>query len=300
MSTSTEKFFKGVFTALVTPFYNNKIDYESLEKLVEYQISSGIQGLVLLGTTGESATLDEEERDELLKKVIKQINGRVPVLIGSGSNCTKKTIKLSQAAEALGADGLLIVAPYYNRPTQEGLYLHYEAIAKATQKPICLYSIPSRCGIEISVETVSKLKTNCPNIVAIKEAGGSCNRVSQLIKNCGSEFSVLSGDDALALPFFALGARGLISVSSNLICRPLVKMFQLANDNDLESASNINRQYYPFFRALTIETNPVPIKQFLHLAGVIKSPEVRLPLCPLSDKSLTAVKNVFESLHGFE
>ena len=300
MDISAQNLFKGVFTALITPFYNNKVDYESLEKLIEYQIASGIKGLVLLGTTGENATLDEHEHDELLQKAIQQINGRVSVLVGTGSNCTQKTIKLSQQAEKLGVDGLLIVAPYYNRPTQEGLYLHYETIAKATPKPICLYSIPSRCGVEISVETVSKLRQNCSNIVAIKEAGGSCNRVSQLIKDCGSDFSILSGDDALALPFFALGARGVISVASNLICRPLVKMFQLAGDNDLESASNINHQYYPLFRALTIETNPVPIKQFLYLAGVIKSAEVRLPLCPLSDKSLTVVKNVFESLHGFE
>ena len=300
MDTSAKKLFKGVFTALITPFYNGKIDYESLEKLIEYQISNGVQGLVLLGTTGESATLDEQEHDELLQKAIKQINGRVAVLIGTGSNCTQKTIKLSQQAEKLGTDGLLIVAPYYNRPTQEGLYRHYEAIARSTQKPICLYSIPSRCGVEISVETVCKLRQNYSNIIAIKEAGGSCNRVSQLIKDCDDDFNVLSGDDALALPFFALGARGVISVASNLICKPLVKMFRLANDNDLESASNVNHQYYPLFRALSIETNPVPIKQFLHLAGVIKSPEVRLPLCPLSDKSLTVVKNVFESLHGFE
>ena len=296
----TNQLFKGVFTALVTPFYKNEVDYDSLKNLIDHQIAGGVHGIVLMGTTGESATLEDAERRQILETAIAHINNRVPILIGTGSNCTQKSIKLSQEAEALGASGLLVVAPYYNKPTQEGLFLHYEAIAKATTKPICLYSIPSRCGIEIATQTVQRLRKTYKNIVAIKEAGGSCNRVSQLIKDNDKDFCVLSGDDALALPFFALGAKGVISVASNLITRPMVKMFQLSADNDLESASDINRQYYPLFRALTIETNPVPIKYFLFKAGLIKSPEVRLPLCSLSDNSLTLVHNVFESLHGFE
>lgn len=297
---NTNHLFKGVFTALVTPFYKNEVDYDSLKNLIDHQIAGGVHGIVLMGTTGECATLEPEERQKVLETAIAHIKGRVPILIGTGSNYTKKAIELSKQAEALGADGLLIVAPYYNKPTQEGLFLHYEAIAKATTKPICLYSIPSRCGIEIATETVVRLRKAYKNISAIKEAGGSCNRVSQLIKDNDSDFSVLCGDDALALPFFALGAKGVVSASANLITRPMVKMFQLSADNDLESASDINRQYYPFFRALTIETNPVPIKYFLFKAGLIKSPEVRLPLCSLSDNSLTLVHNVFESLHGFE
>jgi 4-hydroxy-tetrahydrodipicolinate synthase len=295
---TTDHLFKGVFTALITPFRNSEVDYDSLKNLIDHQINGGIHGIVLMGTTGECATLEDEERHQILKTAIAHINGRVPILIGTGSNCTKKSIQLSHEAEALGADGLLIVAPYYNKPTQEGLYLHYEAIAKATKKPICLYSIPSRCGVEIATDTVARLRNTYKNILAIKEAGGSCNRVSQLIKDNDRDFCVLCGDDALALPFFALGAKGVISAAANWITKPMVEMLQLSSNNDLESASNINRQYYPLFRALTIETNPVPIKYFLFKAGLIKSPEVRLPLCSLSDNSLTLVQNVFESLHG--
>ena len=299
-NTLSQKDLQGVFTALVTPFYKGEIDYESLEKLVEHQISSGIKGLVILGTTGESATLDPIERRELLTRVIQQIDHRVPVLVGTGSNCTRQALTLTQDAENMGADGFLVVTPYYNRPTQEGLYLHFEALAKATKKPICLYSIPSRCGVELSVETVVRLRKNYKNIIAIKEAGGSCNRVSQLIKENDADFNVICGDDTLALPFFALGAKGVISVASNWIAAPFAKMFDLASNNDLESAANINRQFYPLFKCLTIETNPVPIKQILYCAGIIKSPEVRLPLCPLSDNSLTVVNQVFESLHGLD
>lgn len=293
-----QKDLQGVLTALVTPFFEGKIDYTSLEKLVEYQLKEGIQGLVLLGTTGENSTLTDAERKQLLEFLIKQINHRIPVWIGTGSNCTQKAVQMTQEAADLGANGALIVTPYYNRPTQNGLYLHYEAIAQATSLPICLYSIPTRCGVEIEVDTVCKLRRKYKHIVGIKEAGGSCNRVSQLLKDNDNEFKILGGDDALALPFFALGAQGLISVASNWIVKPLVKMYQAAAQNDLEEASNINRKFYPLFRALTVETNPVPIKQFLYQAGIIRSPEVRLPLCPLSDKSLTVVNKVFESLHG--
>ena len=292
--------FQGIFTALVTPFYKNKVDYESLGKLIHFQIQEGVHGIVLMGTTGESATLSGQERREVLEFAKDCIGGRIPVIIGTGSNCTQKTIQLSQEAESLGADGLLIVAPYYNRPMQEGIYLHYKAIAESTNKPICLYSIPSRCGIEVATETVTRLRKDYKNIVAIKEAGGSCNRVSQLIKENDNDFSILSGDDALALPFFALGARGLVSVASNFLGKPLVKLFNYVSENDLEGASDINRLYYPLFRALTIETNPVPIKHLLLRAGLIKSSEVRLPLCPLSDKSLTVLDKMFESLHAIE
>lgn len=294
----THKLFSGVFTALVTPFKQGKVDYKSLEKLIEYQIEQGIRGLVLLGTTGESVTLDDDEHDTVLQQAIKRVGRRIPVVIGTGSNCTAKAIKLNRQAEELGADGVLMVTPYYNRPTQEGLFLHFEAIAKATSLPICLYSVPSRSGVELSVETVTRLQQSYSNVVAIKEAGGSCNRVSQLIKDTGASFNVLGGDDSLALPFFALGAHGLVSVATNWVVKPLVDMFQLSVDNNLEAASYINRQFYPLFRALTIETNPVPIKQVLYRAGLIETPEVRLPLSPLSDNSLTHINKVFESLHG--
>lgn len=294
----SHELFQGVFTALVTPFFAGKIDFDSLDKLIEHQIASGVQGIVLLGTTGESSTLEEKEREQLLRHALDHIDHRISVLIGTGCNCTKKTLKLSEEAFNLGADGVVIVAPYYNRPTQEGLYLHYKTIAQAIDKPICLYSNPSRCGVEIALDTIVHLRQEFKNISAIKEAGGSCNRVSQLIKDNDIQFKVLGGDDALALPFYALGAKGLVSVASNWIAKPLVDMFRLVADNDLESAASINRKFYPLFRALSIETNPVPIKQVLYEKGLIKSPEVRLPLCPLSDKNLTTVRQVIESLHG--
>ncbi len=290
--------FRGVFTALVTPFKNELVDFESLEKLVEYQISSGINGLVLLGTTGESATLEDSERTEVLKFILRIVKQRVPVLVGTGSNCTKKAIRYTIEAESLGADGALIVAPYYNRPTQSGLYLHFKAIAEACHMPICLYSIPSRCGVEIDVETISSLREKFSHIIGIKEAGGSCNRVAQIIKAVDKDFCVLSGDDALTLPFFALGARGLISVASNLAVKPLVDMMHHALTNNLEAAADINRRFYPFFRSLMVETNPVPIKQILYKAKLIASPEVRLPLSPLSDEHVRFMEKIFNSLQG--
>lgn len=294
----SHELFQGVFTALITPFLEGKIDFESLDKLIEHQITSGVQGIVLLGTTGESSTLDEKERGQLLRHALDHIDHQIPVLIGTGCNCTQKTLKLSEEAFDLGADGVIIVAPYYNRPTQEGLYLHYKTIAQAIDRPICLYSNPSRCGVEIALDTIVRLRQEFKNISAIKEAGGSCNRVSQLIKDNDAQFKVLGGDDALALPFYALGAQGLVSVASNWIAKPLVDMFRWVADNDLEGAAAINRKFYPLFRALCVETNPVPIKQVLFENGLIKSPEVRLPLCLLSDKSLTTVRQVIESLHG--
>lgn len=292
------KIFRGVYSALITPFKNGLIDFNSLKKLINHQIDSGINGLVLLGTTGESATLSDKERAEVLNFTIETINGRIPFLIGTGSNCTQKTIELTQQADNLGAHGMLIVAPYYNRPNQEGLFLHYSKIAESTTKPICLYSIPSRCGIEIGVDTILKLRQKHNNIVGIKEAGGSCNRISDIIKNLDKDFCVLSGDDSLTLPFLALGACGVVSVASNWLGKPLIEMFEKASQNDLESAANINRRYYPLFRALSIETNPVPIKYLLYRAGLIESPEVRLPLSPLQKTSIEHLDNVFQKIYA--
>ena len=286
----------GVYTALVTPFLDDRVDFDSLGNLVDYQISSGVNGLVVLGTTGESVTIEDSERTEILKYIIKRSNGRVPVIVGTGSSCTAKAIKYTIEAEKLGADGSLVVAPYYNKPNQSGLYLHYSKIAEAVKMPIILYSIPSRCGIEIDVETIKLLRNSHKNIVGIKEAGGSCNRVSQIVKELDDDFVILSGDDALTLPFMALGANGVISVASNWICKQLSEMLQEALNNNLEHASSINRKYYVFFRTMFIEPNPVPIKQILFKAGIIKSPQVRLPLCQLSSEHLSVVNDLFDSI----
>ncbi|OHE71507.1 MAG: 4-hydroxy-tetrahydrodipicolinate synthase, partial [Verrucomicrobia bacterium GWC2_42_7] len=288
--------FHGVHTALVTPFYNEKICYESLEKLVNQQIEDGINGLVAVGTTGESPTLDYEEQDAVIRFVIEKAQKRVPIIAGTGTNCTQTSIKRTMQADKLGVDAMLVVAPYYNKPSQEGLFIHFSRIAECTQKPIILYSIPSRCGIEIGVHTLAKLHAKYPHIIGVKESGGSCNRVSQIIKEVGDSFLVLSGDDSLTLPFLALGAKGVISVASNLVVKPLVKMVKHALDNDLESASEINKKYYFLFKNLFIEPNPVPIKKALFMRKIIPSAEVRLPLCEMSPSNLHILEETLKSI----
>lgn len=295
MKLKLEKFY-GVFTALVTPFKKNQIDFNALETLVDYQLRSGIDGLVALGTTGECATLDDKERTQIIECILQKVNKRVPVLVGTGSNCTRKAVAYTQEAHRLGVDGMLVIAPYYNRPNQAGLFLHFSEIAEATDKPILLYSIPARCGVEIGVDTLEQLRGVYKNIIGIKEAGGSCNRVSQIIKNLDENFVVLSGDDSLTLPFVALGAKGVVSAASNWAVQPLVEMVRKALDNNLEEAAHINRKYYPFFRILSLEPNPVPIKQVLYKAGLINTPDVRLPLCPMSTQNVDMVNECFNAL----
>ncbi len=292
------KDFYGVYTALVTPFKNHTqaIDFKAVGKLIDYQIANGINGIVIIGTTGESPTLTSGEQADLIRFTVDKVQGKVPVIVGTGSNDTRHAVELTKQADVLGADALLVVAPYYNKPTQEGLFLHFSKIAEATSKPIILYSIPSRCGIEISVKTVQRLRAKFPHVVGIKEAGGSCNRVSDLVKELDKDFVVISGDDALTLPFMAIGAKGVISVASNFIVSPLVKMVQLALNDEMEKAAEINKQYYPFFKAIFVETSPSPIKQVLFLKGILESPEVRLPLCQMEDANILALKNCIDSM----
>src|SRR5882724_11838696 len=222
--------FTGTYTAIVTPFKNGKIDEPALERLIKSQIKGGVDGIVPVGTTGESPTLDYEEHIEVISLSVEFAAGKIKVLAGTGGNSTSEAIYLTKAAEEAGADGSLQVAPYYNKPTQEGLFQHFHAIAPATKLPIVLYSIPGRCGVEIGVETVNRLAHDSVNIVGIKEAGGNPERVSQLRAALGPNFTILSGDDALTLPFMAVGAQGVISVASNVIPREvaqMVKMYQM-------------------------------------------------------------------------
>jgi 4-hydroxy-tetrahydrodipicolinate synthase len=271
----------GTLTALVTPFHRQKIAYDDLRALVNYQIKSGINGLVPAGSTGESATLSHEEHMEVVQVVIEAARGRVPVVAGTGSNSTHEALALTRAAHDAGADAMLIVAPYYNRPTQEGLFRHFSQVAEATDRPIVLYSIPSRCGVEISVPVVARLRAKYPHVRYIKESGGSVDRVDQLKQALGDDLTVISGDDSLTLPFMAVGAEGVISVASNLLPRDLVRLTHLALAGDYRRASRLHRRLYPLFKALFLETNPVPIKAALAAAGRISSPEVRLPLCEM-------------------
>ena len=290
--------FQGIYTALVTPFVDGKIDFASLKNLIERQCASGVHGLVLAEITGENPTLSDEERKELLSFVVETVGGRLQLLMTVDANDTRRALEQITAYETLGADGFLAVTPFYNQPTQAGLYLHFEALAKATDKPICLYSSPFRCGVEIAPETVRRLRENHKNIVAIQENGSSCNRVAQLVKENDADFRVLTGEDVMMLPFFSLGAKGLVSVAANLIPEEIVRLYRFVSDNNFEAAADLHRRYYALFRALTIETNPVPIKYLLQRRGLIKSAEVRLPLCLLSEKNAAVMEKVLDGLNG--
>ena len=288
--------FSGVFTALATPMSQGAVDYVGLEALVQHQLAGGIQGLVSVGTTGESPTLSGTEHVDVIRQTVALAQGKVPVFAGTGSNCTREAIALTQQAEAAGADGFLIVAPYYNKPSQEGLYQHFSQIAATTEKPIILYSIPSRCGIEISVEVTARLYEAFPHIQCMKAAEGSCEKVSEYVRVLGPDFAVMGGDDGLILPFMSCGALGLISVASNLYVRPLVDMVAAANRGDYAHAQTVFQQYLPLFKALFIEPNPVPIKYALQKAGLIQSASVRLPLCALEASTQARLDAVLAQL----
>ncbi len=276
--------FTGTYTALVTPFRDGQVDESAFRRLVELQVKGGVDGIVPVGTTGESPTLDFEEHIRVIRLAVEFARGRVKVLAGTGANSTSEAIHLTQQAEAVGADGSLQVAPYYNRPTQGGLVAHFQAIARATKLPLVLYSIPGRCGVEISVETCVRLASECPTIVGIKEAGGNADRVSQIYAACGPRFRILCGDDALTLPFMAVGAVGVVSVASNVVPRQVAQMVQAYAAGDFKTALRWHRRLYGLFKDLFIETNPAPTKAALALMGICTE-EIRLPLVPVSEES---------------
>jgi len=286
----------GTITALVTPFQNQEIAYDDLRQLIEFQIKGGIDGLVPVGTTGESPTLSHEEHMEVVRATIAAVRGRVPVIAGTGSNSTREAVDLTKLAHAAGPDAMLVVAPYYNKPSQEGLFRHFSAIAESTDRHIVLYSIPGRCGIEISVGVVERLRTRYANVCHIKEAGGSVDRVDQLKQAMGDDITVLSGDDSLTLPFMAVGAEGVISVASNLLVKEVSKLVQAALANDFARATKMHRKLCPISKALFIEPNPVPIKAGLKRAGIIRSDEVRAPLCEMSAANRQIVLQTIKAL----
>jgi len=281
--------FTGTYTAIVTPFKNGKLDEPALARLVKNQIKGGVDGIVPVGTTGESPTVDYDEHVRIIELAVQFAAGKIKVLAGTGANSTTEAIFLTKAAEHVGADGSLQVAPYYNKPTPEGLYQHFRAIANETKLPIVLYSIPGRCGIEIGVDTVKRLAASCKNIVGIKEAGGSCDRVSQLRVALGPKFMILSGDDSLTLPFMAVGAQGVISVASNVIPREVSAMVRAFASGDLRKAQQLHAKYYPVFKDLFVETNPVPVKAALAMLGVLDE-EYRLPLVRLGTANRAKLK----------
>lgn len=287
--------FAGTHTALVTPFRDGKFDLAAFRSLIEEQIAGGITGVVPVGTTGESPTLDHDEHNAVIRAAVEASAGRCLVMAGTGSNATSEAIALTTEAERLGAGAALLVAPYYNRPSQEGLYRHFRAIAESVKIPIVLYSIPGRCGVEIGVGTVARLAADCPNIHAIKEAGGSVERVNQLRAALPPEFEILSGDDSLTIPFLSVGAVGVISVASNLLPAEVTTMVRLWLSGDTAGATAIHARLYPLFKDLFIEPNPVPVKFALSLKGTM-TPDVRLPLCEMSQANQDHLRQTLGSL----
>ena len=282
--------FSGTYTAIITPFKKSgEIDDAALARVIQHQMKGGVDGIVPVGTTGESPTLDYEEHIHVIKRSIDVADGRVKVLAGTGGNSTSEAIYLTKMAKKAGADGSLQVAPYYNKPTQEGLFQHFKAIADATDLPLILYSIPGRCGIEIGVETVKRLADACRTVVGIKEAGGSADRVSQLRAALGPRFTILSGDDSLTLPFMSVGAHGVVSVASNVIPKEVSQMVAAFAQGKPDAALKLHSRYYPLFKDLFIETNPVPVKAAMAMLGICDE-QYRLPLVPMSAKNRDVLK----------
>jgi 4-hydroxy-tetrahydrodipicolinate synthase len=273
--------FRGTFTALVTPFRNGDVDLAALEKLINAQIAAGITGVVAIGTTGESPTLNHDERETVIRKCVEIAGGRCAVWAGTGSYSTRDAIDATKRAEEMGVNAALIVSPYYNKPSQEGLFQHFKAIAASTKLPIVLYNIPGRCGVDIAADTVAKLAQACGNIVSIKEAGGSVERVCELRTRLPESFTVLSGDDSLTLPFMSCGAAGVVSVASNLMPSEVCSLVRAAESGDWKSAQAQQLRLFQLFKDLFVEPNPVPIKTALSWRGAMSN-EVRLPLCPMT------------------
>lgn len=289
--------FRGTYTAIITPFRDGAIDVPAFQKLVEFQVAGGVTGIVPMGTTGESPTVDMDEHKEVIRLAIEFAAGRVQVVAGTGANSTKEAIELTQAAEAMGATGTLQVCPYYNKPSQEGVFQHFKAIADSTKLPVMLYSVPGRSGIEIGVDTTARLAAACSNITAIKEAGGSVDRISQLRQALPADFALLSGDDPLTLPFMICGATGLVSVASNIIPAEMSRLVQLCLDGDYAASAELHQQYYPLLRGLmTLDVNPVPIKAAAHLMGLCGG-EFRLPLVRLTDGQTATLRTLLQSFH---
>ena len=287
--------FKGVFVAIVTPFKNGKIDEEALRGLIDFQIAGGVDGIVPCGTTGESATLNHEEHDQVIRIAVDACKGKASVLAGTGSNSTQEAIQLSRNAKNAGADGLLQITPYYNKPNQEGLYHHFSSIADAVDLPIVLYNVPSRTSVNMVPETVVRL-AKIKNIVGIKEASGSLQAISKIIDNCGKDFTVLSGDDPLLWPILAIGGKGVISVTANILPAKVAALCKAAAIGDIAGARSLHYELMDINDSLFIDTNPIPVKAALHLMGKIEN-ELRGPLIKLSKDTLERLKKAM-ACHG--
>jgi 4-hydroxy-tetrahydrodipicolinate synthase len=287
--------FKGTYTAIVTPFKDGRIDENGLRNLIDFQIENGIDGIVPAGTTGEAATLDYDEHLRVIEIVVEQAKGRCKVVAGTGSNSTREAIELTQKAEKLGIDGALLASPYYNKPTQEGVYRHYRAIAESTSLKLMLYNVPGRTAGEIGIETCARLAKDCATIVSIKEAGGSVERVSALKNVVPSDFTILSGDDALTLPFLSVGAVGVVSVASNIVPKPMTELVGNFLEGHPADSMRLHLRYFRLFKDLFIESNPIPVKTALNLMGMIEA-EFRLPLCEMGNANRERLSGTLRAL----
>ncbi len=284
---------KGSIVALITPFKNGSIDYETLENLIEFHISKRTDGIVPCGTTGESATLSHKEHIELIDFVVKKVKGRVPVIAGTGSNSTKEAIELAIAAKESGADAHLSIVPYYNKPTQEGLYQHFKAIAEAVDLPMILYNVPGRTALNMTAETIGRL-SKIKNVIGIKEATGDLRQAIEIMENVGSNFLLLSGDDFVNLPLLSIGGVGAISVTANIVPDKVAAIFRHYEKGEFDKAKSVNLELYPLHRAMFIETNPIPVKTAAYLMGLIPVLEFRLPLCNMKKENEDKLKNVLK------
>jgi 4-hydroxy-tetrahydrodipicolinate synthase len=273
--------FTGTYTAIVTPFKNGQVDENAFRTLIQFQIDNGVNGIVPTGTTGEAATLDFDEHLRVIELAVEEARGRCKIIAGTGSNSTQEAVDLTQKAERLGVDAVLLASPYYNKPTQEGIYRHYKKIAESTSLKLMLYNVPGRTAGEIGVETCARLARDCGNIVSIKEAGGSAERVSALKKILPADFTILSGDDGLTLPFMAVGAVGVVSVASNVIPKQITDMVNAFLAGRSADALKVHLRYFQLFKDLFIESNPIPVKTALYLMGMIEN-EFRLPMCEIA------------------
>ncbi|SRR5712692_7743622 len=288
--------FQGSIVAMVTPFRNGKVDEPKVRELVEFHVKHGTDAIVPCGTTGESPTLSHDEHKRVVEIVVEAARGRVPVIAGTGSNATTEAIDLTSHAKKAGAQGALVVSPYYNRPTQEGLYRHFRAIAEAVEIPILVYNIAIRTAVNVETDTLARLAKDCSNIVGVKEASGSLDQMTQVILTCGPDFTVLSGDDNLTLPLMAVGGRGVISVIANFVPRETVELTHAALAGDWKLARELHLKLYPLSRAMFLETNPIPVKETMAMMGMIE-PEFRLPMCPMTEPNRQRLKAILVQ-HG--
>ncbi|MBN1897209.1 MAG: 4-hydroxy-tetrahydrodipicolinate synthase [Spirochaetes bacterium] len=281
--------FEGAITAHVTPFKNGEVDYKKLEELLEFQIAEGIHGILPCGTTGESATLSHEEHKQVVKKTVEIVNKRVPVIAGAGSNSTAEAVELTKWAKKIGAQGALVITPYYNKPTQEGLYQHFKKVAEEVNIPIVLYNVPGRTGVNLLPATLARLK-DISNIVAVKEASGNFSQIEEIKYLCGNKVTLLSGDDSLYFPLLAIGGKGVISVLSNILPGKWARVYDLYKKGKLEESQKLFFELFPLTKSIFIETNPIPIKTSLKMMGKLNG-QMRLPLVPMSRENEEKLKN---------